>query len=103
MEQLAHKEFIEFKLMEIAKNKDHCMVRFFVFGTVELCLFGELSMDFEQKDSTPFFWLQHPKQYAMNIRFYGSDIQRVTNVNGVVEIYLGQPIKNGVDNSNTLA
>ena len=101
METVATKEFIEFKLQELVRAKARVMVRFFVFGTVELCLFGELGMDFENEDATPFFWVAHPKQYAMNVRFYGSDVQRLTNQNGVAEIYLGIQQK-PIDNLNDL-
>ena len=94
MEQLATKEFIEFKLQELAQTKERVMVRFFLFGSVELCLFGEIKMDFEDPTAEPFFFVNHPNQYATSIRFYGSDIQRVMRgPNGVVEIFLGLPQK----------
>ncbi len=85
-------EQIENVLKLMSERKEKVMVRFFIFGTVELCLFGDLTMMFEDEDSTPFFFVQHKAQYATNIRFYGQDVKQIhTAANGVVEIYLGVP------------
>lgn len=85
-------EQIENVLKTLSERKERVMVRFFLFGTVELCLFGDITMMFEDEDSTPFFFVQHKLQYATNIRFYGQDVRQIRSAaNGVVEIYLGVP------------
>lgn len=85
-------EQIENVLKTISDRKERVMVRFPLFGTTKLCLFGDIQMDFEKEDSTPFFFVQHKLQYATNIRFYGQDVRQIrTASNGCVEILLGVP------------
>ncbi len=83
-------EVLETKLYEIASRKQQVLVRVALFGDVELCHYGNLSMSFDNDElGTPFFSVIHEKQYATAIRFYGTDVVRLTNERGVHEIYLG--------------
>lgn len=87
-------EQIENHLKEMVDHKRPVMVRFFVNGTAELCICGLMSMEFQDEDDSPFFFVNPPNTLQILIRFYGSDVQRITNgPTSVPQIYLGGPIK----------
>jgi hypothetical protein len=95
-------EQIENVLKTLADRNEKVMVRFFLFGTVELCLFGDIRIEYDIEDSTPFFVVAHKTQYATNIRFYGQDVRLIRSAtNGVVELYLA-PAPKTIDNFNDL-
>lgn len=89
--EILTKEVLEYKLQELVQSHDRVMLRYFIFGGVEQCLLGQLGMDFEEPDSTPYFYVQHQQQYAFTVRFYGDDVRRIYRgpKTGVPEIYLG--------------
>lgn len=87
--QILPVEQIENKLKDIANKKQRVMVRISLFGGVEICVFGLMTMDFDTNDACPFFTVQHPQQYVTTIRFYGTDVKILRNTHGVPEILLG--------------
>lgn len=101
--QIIPLEQIEHKLQEIAQHKSSVVVRIPLFGGVELCHVGELTMGFDQDDACPFFTVIPQQQYATNLRFYGTDVRQIrrTPKLAAIEIILGVP-QNMVDNLNDL-
>ena len=101
--QILPTEQIEHKLQEIVNRKERIMVSVVISGTIEVRVFGQLFMEFDKEDCCPFFYVQHPQQYAMEIRFYGQDVYNMkkTAETQICQIFLGNPTKN-IDSLNDL-